>query len=178
MKLLNMHREGLLKAILAHGFDKKQEELRLKFCALADEIYEEVFGPHAKAMEKMPAWFFKNDTNMELANLRHEHYCHRFELTKPRLMPRYTSIPVPAALVKKGEKLNLESNQFHEEKAKRKGEVERLLASFSTLGALEKAWPEVMSLAPEGLLQVAMLPMVQVSKELNKALGLPVKEQE
>lgn len=195
IKLLVHMRDGIVKRVLEHRFSEAGLALRERWSELAQDFYEDVFLPAFRnQMDRVPeGWLPKVDRIKvqvagQVRELHLDGSCIHIKAGAQlpdgegydRLIPYNRKGAVLAVydaahpLSGQLERLaaqTLEHNEAYESVLKM---VRATVDSFSTVGALENAWPEVKpftAMYHSSTRQVS-LPMIQVA-ELNAACALP-----
>lgn len=179
MRLTNYHREKIEKALIEHAFTTREKELRKQFAAWADEAYATVIGPHLKAMEKMPAWFFDKHTEFYVKNRNRPSGAPDLCTSRQRLFPHgmrgsYLTFDLSEFkdLDKRLHALDRDWGQMEEEKKTRCHEIRSALLAFKTVKDLVEGWPEIREAVPSELLSTTLPPMVVDVRRLTVSLGL------
>ena len=178
-RLTKSLREAMVKTMLNHAFNAKQEAAEKNKGLAGEKVYQDVYGKHLIAMESLPKGFLEKSSVFYISISGRSH-CVR--LSESRLVGyKHDNSYYKAKLYVGDEAIAKEyqdavevCNDLDTQRRQMALEITPVLESVQTFKKLWEVWPESKSLLEkfEQKPAIAILPAVQVAK-LNTALGLP-----
>lgn len=178
-RLTKSLRERMTRCVLDNAFSEKLKAAKKDKCVVADKIYVDIYGPHIKAMEALPAGFFESGHHLYIS-ISGQRHCLQF--TESKLSAHNHDYHNMAKIYVGDELVAIEyqkavnaCDDIEKQRKSMAHEVEAILNSVQTFKKLWEVWPESKSLLEkfESKPTVAMLPAIQFER-VNAALGLPV----
>lgn len=178
-RITSDQRDNITNAILKHGFEDKEKEIKLEEQKLNLEILEEVVPKNIRQLlQALPEGVAHESDSFRVWLDSDTLYWVQFDQTKRLPFGLIMGEDHPCIskqmceavrkFKKKGESLN---RQYSDAKK----QITTMLKSCSSLKSLVKAWPEIASIVEKlypGLDEARQLPVVPIQK-LNHQLGLP-----
>lgn len=202
MRLTKSIREAILKDLLRHAFLTEATDMLNRACALAEDVFTDLYGEHLDTMNKLPSCFFTTSNQFRVVfDTDHAYLSFTYGIgtyladefraigmrplqKKDRRVPFVMTtnsackvFPGDHDLTKRHAALKDEKASLTEKMRKARRSAVAVLDSVSTINRLVDVWPEARQFAEAYRVQgerKALLPVVP-REELNSALGLPPK---
>lgn len=178
VRLTQEIRLHLRKALMARAFPREVHDIAKELrAAFAVQLYNTIYGPRQQTqMKKAPAGWLRAsaEVGIKLGGCW-------LEASFPDKVKRHFTadfpreLPVDHPLTREYEKLERQIGKLHEERSAEQARIKAVLNSYTTVGGLLKAWPELEPLLPPAGASTVIkaLPMIPVA-ELNERFKLPV----
>lgn len=173
MRLTIAKKEQILKNVIAATFKKRTERLTKDRHALAGQIYNNLYGKHAKAIAAVPDGFLYRCNEMFL---KFGGSVTRLGLGAQHVLPyepHYNTIlhhfDHDHEFTKAFDKLDARGSKLKKDKALLKSKVQPVLSAATTVKKLKDLWPECEKFLPVST-EVKNLPAIPI-KELNGLLS-------
>lgn len=163
------------KALMAHKFDAKREELKQRKYDLADESYFSLLSEaELKILNEAPTGFFREQSTLYLsANSDSFTICMSITRRTPYAWGQYSTLQLGSAMSKKWAKYDRDAQALKSETEETGGVLSATMRTFRYVEDLIAAWPECEKFIPKDLKKAATTALAIPPKKLNQMLGLP-----
>lgn len=178
MKLTNTMRDTICGAIIAHKFNKPQDDMMKQFSKFGDEVYCDIYDTKKRRlMASLPQGWLptNNGFYVSFGGLRD-----LLRMTQKRTFP-YESQIAHGKVIKtyaadhafsvKHMEIRNTLKDIEQERAKYRSQAESILYSVQSVSRLLDVWPEIKAFIPAPEVK-AQVPALRIA-DLNAALNLP-----
>lgn len=192
MRITKEMKAGIINDALLFKFKALEAEIEAERTALADAMYDHLFGAVEAQARAMPeGWIaYVQGLTISCDGFAWQRLNSKGELLNPEMLGRDLKLSKPRPFPDNMSAFNLKITSDHplwkqawglvkkhrkvlEDKTELRRKISALLAACTTLKQLREAWPEGEPFFPAEIKHSTALVPVGLSDQINKALGIP-----